>query len=146
MTKTMTAKTMMLLSLLLLGITSEAQVKKDNLIKVTCNTEDAELLREVHQHLIGQGWSVKDANMDFLYINTMPRNMTKYNTEMSLQISVSNRWVYVRGQWFTGMMRKEGGARVEYATSNTNVQKEMWQLMMNLVNALNSETIEFFRE
>jgi hypothetical protein len=44
------------------------------------------------------------------------------------------------------MLKKEGGATVEYATSGTNVQKEMWELMMMVVNALNPEKVEYFRE
>ncbi len=132
---------------LLISAFAIGQERGDNLIVVTMNMDNEQnIMREINRQLVAGGWSVANANMDFLFIETTRRPMQRFNTHLVLNISVSNNLVNIRGNWYNQAVFGENPQTMDFVRSRNNVQYEMWELTMQLVHSLNPETIEYRKQ
>lgn len=140
-------KIVLMMLLTAITITATSQERGDNLIVARLNIEtERDVLLAVNKQLTANGWSVAQANMDFLFIETTKRQMERFATHLTLHISVSGKDVYIRGNWYNEAVFGDNPQRMGFARSKSNVQNEMWLKTMSLVNSLNPEIVTFKKE
>lgn len=140
-------KNVILMLMLTATITAMSQERGDNFIIVTLNSDnERDNLREVNKQLLAAGWSVANANMDFGFIETTRRPMLRFNTHLTLHISVTYNKVHIRGQWFNERVFGENPQTLDFVRSRGNVQHEMWEETMKLVNSLSPVSIEYKKQ
>ena len=120
-----------------------------NIIKISTSLSGNEAYMKWGKHLSQNGYSIERSNNDFLTIETLPRNTTKFNYEYKVFSSIDDKGnIMITAKWrmkSNPMMGITGSDYFDwaYAKSKNNVKRIIFDELYQVIASFGTYEISF---